>query len=387
MRFLLWGSRILFGLVFIFSGFVKLIDPLGSAYKFQDYFLAFDAPWLFPTALPLSILMSSFEMLIGVAVLFGLKMRYSAWGALIFMGFFTPLTLYIALTDPVPDCGCFGDAIIISNWDTFYKNIFILAAAILLFIYRKQIKSLWSETKDWYLIGTTAILAVGLSLYCLAYLPIIDFRPWKVGNDIREKLTPTEEVADTYLIFENQETGETREYPASDYPWDDPAWTAIWKYKDQRREIIQPFIEAPITNFFIEDEYGFDLTESILFEEEYQFIVVAYNLETTRAKAFVRKITPLALQAETQGYPLFALTAASLEKIDAFRHTHQTPFPFYQSDAIALKTIIRSNPGLLLLKDGVVVAKWPHRRIPTFDQISKEYLRSCFSALAEEALH
>ena len=374
MKYLLWTARILFGLVFIFSGFVKVIDPLGSAYKFQDYFLAFETPWLFPTALPLSILMSSLELVIGVAVLMGLKMRYSAWGALLFMGFFTPLTLYIALTDPVPDCGCFGDAIIISNWDTFYKNVFILAAAILVFVYRKKIRPLWSETKDWYLVGATSLMVVGLSFYCLAYLPIIDFRPWKVGNDIREQLTPTEEVADTFLIFENQETGETSEYPVNDYPWDDPEWSALWTYKDQRREVTQPFIEAPITNFYIEDEFGFDLTEPILYEEDYQFMVVAYNLETTRAKTFVRKINPLALEAENHGYPFFVLTGASFENIDAFRHEYQTPYPFYQSDAIALKTIIRSNPGLLLLKDGVVIAKWPHRRIPTFNQISKEYL-------------
>ncbi len=374
MKFLLWGSRVLFGLVFIFSGFVKAIDPLGSAYKFQDYFLAFDLAWLFPTALPLSILMSGLELVIGVAILLGLKMRYSAWGGLLFMSFFTPLTLYIALADPVPDCGCFGDALIISNWDTFYKNIVILAAAILIFIYRKKINPLWSEKKDWCLIGGFSVLVVGLSIYCLTYLPIIDFRPWKVGNDIREKLTPTEEVADTYLIFENQDTGERREYPANDYPWDDPDWNAVWTYKDQRREITQPFVEAPITNFFVEDEFGYDLAESILYEPEYQFLIVAYNLETTRKKTFVRKINPLSLETENHGYPLFVLTAASLETIDAFRHEHQTPYPFYQSDAIALKTIIRSNPGLLLLKDGVVVAKWPHRRIPTFDQVREKYM-------------
>ena len=374
MKYLLWFSRIIFGLIFIFSGFVKAIDPLGSAYKFQDYFLAFDMAWLFPTALPLSILMSSLELVVGAAVLLGLKMRYTAWGALLFMTFFTPLTLYIALVDPVPDCGCFGDALIISNWDTFYKNILILAAAILIFLHRKKIRPLWSEKKDWHLLGAISFMVVGLSVYCLAYLPIIDFRPWKPGSDIREKLTPTEAVADTYLIFENQETGELKEYPANDYPWDDPDWSALWKYKDTRLEVIQPFVEAPITNFFIEDESGFDLTESVLYEPEYQFMVVTYNLETTRTKAFLKKINPLALEAENNGFPFFVLTAASLEAIDMFRHEHQTPYPFYQSDATALKTIIRSNPGLLLLKDGVVVGKWPHRRIPTFDAVSEKYL-------------
>lgn len=374
MKYLLWVSRIIFGLVFIFSGFVKVIDPLGSAYKFQDYFLAFDTPWLSVTALPLSILMSSLELVIGAAVLFGLKMRYSAWGALLFMAFFTPLTLYIALANPVPDCGCFGDAIIISNWDTFYKNIIILAAAILIFINRRKVQPLWSATKDWYLLGAISFMVVGLSIYCLAFLPIIDFRPWKPGSDIREKLTPTEAVSNTYLIFENQETGELKEYPANDYPWDDPEWSAKWTYKDTRIEVIEPFVEAPITNFFVEDELGFDLTESIVYEEEFQFMVVAYNLETTNTKAFVNKINSLAREADNHGYPFFVLTAASFEAIDLFRHEHQTPYPFYQSDEIALKTIIRSNPGLLLIKDGVVVDKWPHRRIPTFETIRGKYL-------------
>jgi len=119
----LWVSRILFGVVFIFSGFVKAVDPLGSTYKFQDYFLAFNAEWLFPLALPLSILLSALEFVVGASVLTGVKMKYSSWGGLLFMLFFTPLTLYIAIANPVPDCGCFGDALIISNWETFYKNL------------------------------------------------------------------------------------------------------------------------------------------------------------------------------------------------------------------------------------------------------------------------
>ena len=370
MRALLWLSRILFGIVFIFSGFVKAIDPLGSTYKFQDYFLAFGTEWMFPLALPLSIVMSGLEFVIGAAILLGLKMRYSAWGGLLFMAFFTPLTLYIALTDPVPDCGCFGDALIISNWDTFYKNLFFMAAAILIFAYRHKIKPLWSETKDWYLVGAITAGIFVLSIYCILYLPIIDFRPWKVGNDIREQLTPTEEVAETFLIFENRDTGETAEYPADNYPWDDPDWNAVWTYKDQRRDIIEPFIEAPITNFWIEDEFGDDLTDYYLSNPDYWFLVVAYDLRTTSKRAFNRKITPLAQQAEEAGYRLIVLSGDSFNDIETFRHEHQTPYPFYQSDAIALKTIIRSNPGMLLIKDGVVQNKWPHRRIPAFNQIS-----------------
>lgn len=370
MKAVLWLSRILFGVVFIFSGFVKAIDPLGSAYKFQDYFLSFGTSWAFPLALPMSVVMSGLEFLIGVAVLLGLKMRFSAWGGLLFMTFFTPLTLYIALYNPVPDCGCFGDALIISNWDTFYKNIFILAAAVIIFINRNKVKPLWSDQKDWVLVGVFSFLIVGMSVYCLRYLPIIDFRPWKIGNDIRSKLAPTAEVADTYLIFENQQTGEAKEYPANDYPWDDPEWAAVWKYKDMRQVVISPYIEAPIANFFIEDEYGDDIKDMFIFNSDFQFIVVAYDLNRTNNRAFDKRITPLAVEAEKHGYSFIVLTAATDETLEAFRHKHQTPYPFYKTDGVALKTIIRSNPGLVLLKDGVVVGKWAHRDIPAFDQLN-----------------
>lgn len=374
MRILLWISRILLGIVFVFSGFVKAIDPLGSAYKFQDYFLAFGTEWLFFTALPMAIILSTLEFVIGVGVLFGIKMRYSAWGGLLFMAFFTPLTLYIAITDPVPDCGCFGDAIIISNWDTFYKNIFILAAAIIVFLYRNKIKPLWSEMGDNILLAGITAATVLFSVYCILYLPVIDFRPWKVGNNVSEMVIPIPEEAEVYLVFENRKTGETSEYPATDYPWDDPEWMALWQFREQRREIITPAQEAEIENFYIEDDFGDDLTEYFFTKESYWFMVVSHDLNKTNRRAFERKITPLAEQAEKQGYSLVVLTGSSLDAIDEFRHAYQTPYPFYLSDEVELKTIIRSNPGLLLIKDGVVINKWPHRRIPDFDTIRKKHL-------------
>jgi uncharacterized membrane protein YphA (DoxX/SURF4 family) len=328
LRAALWVSRILFGLVFIFSGFVKAIDPLGSAYKFQDYFMAFNMEWLMFSALPLAVLLSTLEFVIGVAVLAGLKMRWSAWGGLLFMLFFTPLTLFVAITDPVPDCGCFGDALIISNWETFYKNIFILAAAILIFVYRERVKPLWSGSRDWYLIGLVTVFIVGLSVYCLRYLPIMDFRPWKVGNQVGELMIPTPEVADIYLVYEHRETGETQEWPANDFPWDDPEWVAQWQYKDQRREIIHPYVEAPIDDFIIVDTFGDDLTDYFLFNPEYQFIVVAYDLRTTSVRSFNKRITPLAMDAMENDYSFIVLSGSTFDHIDSFRHTHQTAYPF-----------------------------------------------------------
>lgn len=371
MKALSWISRIVLGGVFVFSGFVKAIDPLGSAYKFQDYFLAFELESLFFLALPLALLLSTLEFVIGMGVLLGLKMKYSASGGLIFMAFFTPLTLYIALTDPVPDCGCFGDAIIISNWETFYKNVVILAASILLFFRRHQIKSGLSSRMEGFVMILFTMGVIWLSIYCLRNLPIIDFRPWKVGNDISSQVIPTHEIADVYLIFENKETGEITEYPANDYPWDDPEWAAKWTFRDQRREIIQPYREAPIDAFYIEDEYGDDLTDFFITEPGYIFIVVAYDLNKTNARAFVRKINPLAAEAEANGHPFIVLTGSSYEAVEVFRHAHQTPYPFYLSDEIELKTIIRSNPGLMLMKNGVVKGKWAHRNIPAFTDLQQ----------------
>ena len=372
--YFLWISRILFGVVFIFSGFVKAIDPLGSVYKFQDYFLAFNAEWLFPTALPLAILMSGLEFVIGVTVLLGIKMRWSAWGGLLFMAFFTPLTLYIAIYEPVSDCGCFGDALIISNWATFYKNIFILAAALFIFIHKKRICPLWSEKKDWYLAGITALFIVSLSVYCLRNLPIMDFRPWKVGNDINNLVIPTPEVADTYLIYENKNTGEREEFTPADLPWNDPEFMENWNFVDQRRVIIQEYQEPAINNFVIQDEYGDDYTESYLGHPDYQVLVIAYDVNRTNKRAFERRINEFAANAEAEGISLIGLTGSSFSNIDTFRHEAQAAYPFYQSDEIALKTIIRSNPGLVLLKDGVVLAKWHHRNIPDFRRVREKYM-------------
>lgn len=370
---LLWISRILFGLVFVFSGFVKAVDPLGSTYKFQDYFLAFETPWMMSLALPLAILLSTLEFVIGMAVLLGVKMRISALAGLAFMLFFTPLTLYIAIYNPVSDCGCFGDALKISNWATFYKNIFILAAAILIYFYRKSVKPLWSIKGDWALVALFTLLITSLSVYCLQNLPILDFRPWKVGNNVNELLLATPEVAEIELVYRNKETGEVNVYPAHDYPWNDPDWLAAWEFVEQKRTIISPYQAPPISNFSIQDEYGDDYTEYFLTSPAYVFLVVAYDLNATYASAF-SKINAFALEAETHGMEIIALTGSPFGLIDMFRHEHQAAFPFYQTDGVALKTIIRSNPGIVLLKDGVVQAKWHHRNLPNFETVKQKYL-------------
>ncbi len=373
IKIITWIARILFGATFIFAGFTKLIDPLGSMYKFEDYFLAFNADWMMGLAFPLAFFMNIVEFTVGLTVLLGLKMRQNAWLALLFMAFFTPLTLYIALTDPVPDCGCFGDAVIISNWHTFYKNLVILAAAIVIFVRRKHIPPLWSERKDWYLVGIIVLIGTGLSVYCLRNLPIMDFRPWKVGNNVNELVTPTEEVAEHYVVYQNKDTGEKEEYPADNYPWDDPEWAEQWEFVETRSEVIRPYKEAEISNFSITDEEGHDHTEAYMSNPQPQFLLIVHDITATNERAFDKRVTPFAEQAARDNISFIMLTGSLYEQVDRFREANHITYPVFQSDAIELKTIIRSNPGLLLIRDGVVLDKWHHRNIPEYKEVKKEH--------------
>lgn len=374
IKIVLWTARILFGVVFIFSGFVKGVDPLGATYKFQDFFMAFGVEWLFPAALPLAVLLSTLEFVVGFAFLSGLKIRIFAPAGLALMAVFTPATIFIALTDPVPHCGCFGDAIVISNQTTAYKNLLLFAAAGVVFFNRNKIRPLVSGKAEGVSALAAAFMIAGISLYSLTYLPIIDFRPWSAGNNIAEQIALPEEASrQIVLVFENRKTGETREYPADDYPWDDPEWAEQWHYKDRKEKKEKADPESPIANFGIMDKSGNDLTESFIGAPGYLYLVVAYDLNTTSTRAFDEKLAPLAEKALQNGHEWIALTASPPEIVGDFRKKHDAVYPFFFSDERELKTIIRSNPGLVLLKDGVVLGKWPHTRIPSFERIKKEY--------------
>lgn len=367
-------SRIIVGVVFIFSGFVKAIDPLGSVYKFNDYFEAFGMQWMEPASLFLAIFMSSIEFIVGFSVLFGLRTKLSSLGGLLFMAFFTPLTLYIALKNPVTDCGCFGDALILSNTNTFIKNIFILIAAIIVFFYRKKFKTPISSNLQWGLVLISALFIVFISVHSYRHEPLIDFRPWKVGNKIADYVNPIPEIAEVSLVYKNKTTGELKEYPMNNYPWNDSVWVANWEFVDQKKKVIQEYKKAPISDFIIHDVDDNDLTEEFVNNPNYQFMLFAYDLVETNKEAF-SKINEFASKAEKDSLSFIGLTAAPFSYIDEFRHDVQAPFQFYLVDEIALKTAIRSNPGLILLKSGVVIAKWGHRDLPSYEEVKKDILK------------
>ncbi len=354
-------SRLLAGFVFIYSGFVKGIDPLGSAYKFTDYFVAFNLEFLEPLALTLSVALSAAEMLIGVALVAGVHMKVASWALLLFMGFFTLLTLFTALTDPVADCGCFGDAIILTNWETFWKNMALMVFVIHIFIRRKTFPPFFTKpAKEW--ITVAGFLAGILLITAWSYmnLPVIDYRPFHIGADIEEKMSiPPDAPADEFEItLYYSKNGEVRAFPVDDLPGPE------WEWVRTESTPISKGYEPPITNFFIESvDDGTDHTWDILHDPGYTFILVSCNLDRSN-KRNTESINRLAQWSASNGASFIGLTASPLPQIEEYAERTGATWDFYHGDEITLKTIIRSNPGLILLKEGTVIGKWHHRNIP-----------------------
>ncbi len=367
MKFLANLSRILVGVVFIFSGFVKGVDPLGSNYKFIDYFNAFGMGGLSFSALFFSFVLSLAEFLIGICLFLNIKTKWAAWGALLFMGVFTPLTLILAIKNPVTDCGCFGDAWVLSNWETFGKNIVLLAFTIMAFIYRNKFKPLFNFLEQTVLVAGTIIFMLCIEFYCYRHLPILDFRPYAIGKNITEGMTiPEDAPHDEYQItlkYKNKNTGVIQEFDETNYPWQD---TLNWEFHSSDQKLVKEGFKAPIHDFVIEHPDLGNITEEILQDDNYTFLVVAYKLANTSTED-LEKINKLADYAREQGYRFYGLTASNADEVKKFTETHHIPYEFCVMDEIQLKTIVRSNPGLVLLKKGTIIDKWAHRDVPLLE--------------------
>lgn len=361
MNVLLSVLRLVFGGVFIFSGFVKAIDPLGSTYKIQDYLTAFGGFFenFSALALPAAIALSTLELLIGLALFFKIHVKLATWGGLLFMLFMTPLTLYIAIANPVSDCGCFGDAVVISNTATFVKNLFLLAVILMLFVNRNRQHALFTPGIEWGVLLLFAVAAVGVSVHCYRHLPWIDFRPYKVGVNMPESMVvPEGYPQDEYAItFVYEKDGVQKEFTLENYPKNDSTWTFV----DQKSTLISKGYEPPIHDFTIEDEYWNDITEDVLSYSGYTYLVIAYDLDKANEEALARLqrlYNRCVLSKDTKFY---VLTASSDESIEALREKTGISYPFCKSDPTTLKTIIRSNPGIMLIKNGTIEAKWAWR--------------------------
>ncbi len=374
MRIIKHAARIIIGLIFIFSGFMKGIDPWGSAYKFSDYFTAMHLDWLQGAAFTLGVLLSFAEFAIGVALVFNVFLRVFSWLALLFMIFFTGLTLWIAIENPVTDCGCFGDALVISNWETFYKNVALLIMAIIVFYYRNNMKNLPEKKTGLFLAGLTVAAYAAIVIYSYNHLPPFDFRPFKIGTHIPSAMTipedaPQDEYENTFY-YRNKNTGKIENFTEENYPWQD---TVNWEFHDMESVLLSEGYKPPIHDFTIETPEGDNILDFFLYDTNYVFMLIAYDLEKSNTNS-QEKINKLARWAIDRGMQFIGLTSSLPDESKAFADEHNVPYEFFNADEITLKTIIRSNPGLVVLKEGTIVAKYHYNDIPSPEQFANEFV-------------
>ena len=354
--------RLLLSVTLIFSGFVKAIDPLGTQYKIQDYLGALSLGSLLPDwlTLALSVMLAAIEFILGILLLFAIHRRVTSRLILALMVVMTLVTLWIWIADPVSDCGCFGDAIVLTNGQTLLKNIVLLFAAVVVCLWPLHMMRFISKGNQWIVVNYTLLFIIAVSVYCLYDLPIFDFRPYHVGADLRKGMEIPEGEAqpefETTFILEKD--GERREFTLENYP--DSTWTFIDSKSVMTREGYIP----PIHDFMIEDvESGDDLTDVILSDEGYNFLLISPYLEHANDSNF-GSIDQIYEYCQDNDYGFYCLTSSGSDAIQRWCDLTGAEYPFCHTDGVTLKTIIRSNPGLLLLHDGKVVRKWSHNYLP-----------------------
>ena len=340
--------RLLVGALFIFSSFTKGVDPLGTKYKMLDYLAVYGMTWLNDFALVLAMLMILAEFIVGICLITKIFPRLAVLGATLLMLFFTTTTLFDALYDLVPDCGCFGTAIKMSNWQTFYKNLVIDAVLIPLIFNNKLLKSKLSKSTQ-FIIGCLYALAfLGFELYNYRHLPVVDFMNWKVGKQLT---TGTTEESKIYLTYRNKATGETKEYLSPNYPWNDSVWMSQWEFVDQRVEGGANFL-----GFSALDEDGNDVTENILTTENL-LMFTSHDLTKVTEKEW-EKIREITEAVEKHDFTVVWTVADEPEYVEQLREKYDFLYEVYYADELEIKPIVRSNPGLIWLDNGLVKDKW-----------------------------
>ena len=340
--------RLLVGALFIFSSFTKGVDPLGTKYKMLDYLAVYGMTWLNDFALILAMLMILAEFIVGICLITKVFPRLAVLGAILLMMFFTATTLFDALYDLVPDCGCFGTAIKMSNWQTFYKNLVIDAVLIPLIINNKKLENKMSGGMQFAIGCVYALAFLGFEVYNYRHLPVVDFMNWKVGKQLNVE---TSGDADIYLIYRNKATGETQEFLSPNYPWNDSVWMSEWEFVDQRTEGGSNFL-----GFSALDESGNDVTESILTTEKL-LMFTSHDLADVSEKQW-EKVKEVTETAEKQGYIVIWVVANEPEFVEQLREQYDFLYEVYYADELEIKPIVRSNPGLIWLDNGLVKNKW-----------------------------
>ena len=357
----LYVARTVVGLTFILSGLVKAIDPLGTQYKIQDYLAAIPPSLSLPDMLTLlmSISLSMVEFTLGAFMLTAISRRVTARLTLLFMVVMTAVTVWIYIADPVKDCGCFGDALTLTNLETLLKNIVLLALAALVAWRPTHIGRLMSRSNQMLLGQMLMVTPVALSFWCLYDLPLIDFRPYHIGADIKAGMEIPEgaeqPVFDTTFIMEKD--GERREFTLDNYP--DSTWTFV----DSKTVTVKEGYVPPIHDFSITAADGEDITDMVLGREGYTFLLISPDLDKADDQNF-GDIDQIYEFCQDNSIPFYCLTASTEKSQQHWQNITGAGYPFCMTDATTLKTMIRSNPGLMLLEKGVVRGKWSHNRLP-----------------------
>jgi uncharacterized membrane protein YphA (DoxX/SURF4 family) len=356
-------SRLLLGLLFIYSGFVKGVDPLGTQFKIEDYFFAYGMAWAAPIALVLSVLMNALEFSMGALFFLKVKTKWVSLISIFVMLFFTLTTLYDALYSPVPDCGCFGDALIITNWQTFYKNLVINSFVLIVFLRRFDFKEYSSKFLEYVTLAVVVFGFIIFENYNINNLPVVDFRPWKVGNYLIPK---NPKPVKYFLTYKNDKTGEEKEYLSKELPWQDSTFMADWKWLSSREE--DPNVDD-MNVFPMIDNEGVDVSKELVSDSNYVFIFSIYHIGDV-PKDIVGYMNQFFNDANSQGFNTVVLNSDLPEDFSAFKNeTSLADFPVFNSDDTALKAAVRSNPGLIVVRKGRVIAKYHYRNFTSLKEI------------------
>ena len=376
--------RIIVALTFIFSGFVKAIDPIGLQYKLQDYLGAIGIPGFLPDwmLLIMAVLLAAVEFCMGIFLLFAIQRRLISKLIVVFMSIMTLITVWLVVANPVKDCGCFGDALHLTNTETLVKNIILLGCSIVIMRRPLAMFRFISESNQWIVINYTIVfifVCSGLSLY---YLPLFDFRPYRIGTNIPRGMEIPKDAEQPLFetTFIMEKGGQRKEFTLNDYP------DSTWKFIDSKTVQVKEGYIPPIHDFSVADrKTGKDLTDSVLRHKGYTFLLIAPYLERADDSNF-GDIDQLYEYAQTYNIPFYCLTASTAKAIQRWRDITGAEYPFCITDETILKTIVRSNPGLLLLKDGTIINKWSHNQLPNGAKLSLPITQSALGKMPQDSV-
>lgn len=376
--------RIIVAVTFIFSGFVKAIDPIGTQYKLQDYLGAIGMAGILPnwTLLAVAVFLAAIEFCIGIFLLFAIQRRLISKLTVAFMAFMTMVTVWIVVADPVKDCGCFGDALHLTNTETLIKNIVLLVCSLAIMYRPLAMFRFVSKSNQWIVTNYTIVFILMSSGFSLYYLPIFDFRPYHIGVNIPRgmEIPKGAKLPQFKTTFIMEKNGQRKEFTLDNYP------DASWKFIDSKTVQTSEGYIPPIHDFSITDnKTGLDLTNSVLSHKGYTFLLIAPHLETADDSNF-GDIDRLYEYAQSYDIPFYCLTASTTKAIKRWVDLTGAEYSFCITDEAVLKTIIRSNPGLLLLKDGTIINKWSHNNLPNEAKLSRPISQSSLGKMPKDSV-